>query len=86
MNYWSPLTCLVKKQEREGNQDNTNKHDLDMKSLAKIGPVVNVAANRAQKIANRRETKAGILDTGAMSGAAREEEKEALKETGNGIK
>jgi hypothetical protein len=44
--------------------------------------VNNVAAHWAQKVNNRRLQKTGILDTGATSGAAPEEDEDAFEDTG----
>jgi hypothetical protein len=41
-----------------------------------------VAAHWVQKVINRRQQQTGILDTGAMSGAAPEEDEDAFEDTG----
>jgi hypothetical protein len=43
-------------------------------------PVNKVAAHWAQKVINRRLQKMGILDTGATSGAAPEEDEDAFED------
>jgi hypothetical protein len=52
-----------------------------MNAIASKSPTNKTVAHCEQKMENRREQKTGILDTGATSGAAPEEDKEAFKET-----
>jgi len=47
-----------------------------------IGPANKVAAHWARKIKNRKLRKMGILNTGATSGAAPEEDEECFVDTG----
>ena len=53
-----------------------------MTATTDIGTANKVVAHRAQKIKNRKLRKMGILDTGATSGAAPEEDKECFVDTG----
>jgi hypothetical protein len=48
-----------------------------MNAIAQISPVNKVVVRWVQKMANQRECKTSILDTGATSGAALEEDKES---------
>jgi hypothetical protein len=80
-NYWSPLSCLVK--EQENNEENTQTNvDTAMTATTVTGHANKVAAHWAKKLANRQSRKSGILDTEATSGAAPEEDKEAFEDTG----
>ena len=53
-----------------------------MNATTDIGPTNKVAAHWARKIKNRTLRKMGILDTGATSGAAPEEDEECFDDTG----
>lgn len=53
-----------------------------MNATTDIGPTNKVAAHWARKINNRTLRKMGILDTGATSGAAPEEDEECFVDTG----
>jgi hypothetical protein len=53
-----------------------------MTATTDSGPANKVAAHWAQKIKNRKLCKMGILDTGATSGAAPEEDEECFIDTG----
>jgi hypothetical protein len=53
-----------------------------MSAITHISPVNKVAAHWAQKMDNWWARKTGILDTGATSGAALEEDEEAPEDTG----
>jgi hypothetical protein len=53
-----------------------------MTATTATSPVNKVAAHWAQKVINRRLRKTGILDTGATSGAAPEEDEDAFEDTG----
>jgi hypothetical protein len=76
-NYWSPLACLVKEQEDISDSEDTNTSvDWAMTATTDISPANKVAAHWARKIKNRELRKMGILDTGATSGAAPEEDEE----------
>jgi hypothetical protein len=82
-NYWSPLACLVKEQEELLEPEETNTSvDWAMNATTDIGPTNKVAAHWARKINNRTLRKMVILDTGATSGAAPEEDKECFVDTG----
>jgi hypothetical protein len=82
-NYWSPLACLVKEQKDISDSEDTNTSvDWAMTATTDIGPANKVAAHWAQKITNRKLRKMGILDTGATSGAAPEEDEECFVDTG----
>jgi hypothetical protein len=82
-NYWSPLACLVKEQKDLSDSEDTNTSvDWAMTATTDIGPANKVAAHWAQKITNRKLRKMGILDTGATSGAAPEEDEECFVDTG----
>jgi hypothetical protein len=82
-NYWSPLACLVEEQEELVEPEETNTSvDWAVNATTDIGPTNKVAAHWARKINNRRLRKMGILDTGATSGAAPEEDKECFVDTG----
>ncbi len=82
-NYWSPLACLVKEQEEASEIEETGKTsvDLAMAATSVIGSTNKAAAHWAQKIYNRKLRKTGILDTGATSGAAPEEEEDSSEQT-----
>jgi hypothetical protein len=82
MNYWSLLTCLVNKQEEEDTLHEKIKIDWAMSAIAHISPVNKVAAHWGRKMDNWRARKTDILDTGATSGMAPEEDEEALEDTG----
>jgi hypothetical protein len=56
--------------------------DLAMVATSVIGPTNKAAAHWAQKIYNRKLRKTGILDTGATSGAAPEEDEDCFVDTG----
>jgi hypothetical protein len=62
--------------------DSTISAAKDMTATAATSPVNKVAAHWAQKVNNRRLQKMGILDTGAKSGAAPEEDEDAFEDTG----
>ena len=82
-NYWSPLACLVEEQEEISESDNTNTSiDWAMNATTDIGPTNKVAAHWARKINNRTICKMGILNTGATSGAAPEEDEECFVNSG----
>ncbi len=53
-----------------------------MAATSVIGPTNKAAAHWARKIYNRKLRKTGILDTGATSGAAPEENKDCFADTG----
>jgi hypothetical protein len=53
-----------------------------MTATTATSPVNKVVAHWAQKVINRRLQKMGILDTGATSGAAPEEDEDAFEDTG----
>jgi hypothetical protein len=76
------LTCLVNKQEEEDTPPEKTKIDWAMSAIAHTSPANKVAAHWAWKMDDWRARKTGILDTGATSGVAPEEEEEALEETG----
>jgi hypothetical protein len=82
MNYWSPLTCLVNKQEEEHTLHEKPTIDWAMCAIAHISPANKVTAHWVRKMDNQGARKAGILDTGATLGAAPEEDEEALEDTG----
>ena len=82
-NYWSPLASLVEEQEEISESDDTNTSvDWAMNATTNIGPTNKVAAHWARKINNRTLRKLDILDTGATSGAAPEEDEECFVDTG----
>ena len=56
--------------------------DLAMAATADMIPTNKVAAHWARKIHNRKLRKTGILDTGATSGAAPEEDTDCFNDTG----
>jgi hypothetical protein len=53
-----------------------------MSAIAHTSPTNKVTAHWAQKMENLRARKTSILDTGATTGTALEEDKEALEDTG----
>ena len=76
-NCWSPLACLVEEQEDISDSEDTNTSvDWAMTATTDIGTANKVAMHWAQK------SKTGILDTGATSGAAQEEDEECFVDTG----
>ncbi len=62
--------------------DSTIRVDKARTATTATSPVNKVAAHWAQKVINRRLQKMGILDTGATSGAALEEDEDAFEDTG----
>jgi hypothetical protein len=62
--------------------DTTISVDKAMTATTVTSPVNKVLAHRARKVINKRLQKTGILDTGAMSGAAPEEDEDVFEETG----
>jgi hypothetical protein len=72
----------VDKWEEEDTPPEKNKIDQAMSAIAHTNPANKVAAHWARKMDNRRSRKTGILDTGATSGTAPEEDEEALEDTG----
>ncbi len=62
--------------------DSTISVDKAMIATTATSLVNKVAAHWAQKVISRRLHKTGILDTGATSGAAPEEDKDAFENTG----
>jgi hypothetical protein len=62
--------------------DSTISVDKAMTATTATSPVNKVAAHWARKVMNRRLQKTGILDTGAASGAALEEDEDAFEDTG----
>ncbi len=85
-NYWFPLSCLVKEQEETLETNTTTSVDMAMTATTVTSPVNMVTAHWAQKVINRRLQKTGILDTGATSGAAPEEDEDAFEDTGKLLK
>jgi hypothetical protein len=63
-------------------KDTTISNDMAMTATTVTSPANKVAAHWARKVINRRLQKTGILDTGAMSGAAPEEDEDAFEDTG----
>jgi hypothetical protein len=63
-------------------KDTTFSVDMAMTTTTVISLVNKVTAHWAQKLINRRLQKMGILDTGATSGAAPEEDEDAFEDTG----
>jgi hypothetical protein len=53
-----------------------------MTATTATSPINKVMAHWAQKVINRRLQKMGILDTGATSGAAPDEDEDAFEDTG----
>jgi hypothetical protein len=64
----------------------TTSVNMAMTTTTVTSPVNKVAAHWVQKVINRRLRKMGILDTGAMSGAALEEDEDAFEDTGKLLK
>jgi hypothetical protein len=62
--------------------DTTISVDKAMTATTVTSPVNKVAAHWVQKVINRRLQKTGILDTGATSRAAPEEDEDAFEDTG----
>jgi hypothetical protein len=85
-NYWSPLFCLVEAQEENKNQeeqeDKPTKVEMILSAQAGDSNLNKVVAHLAQKIANRKTRKTGILDSGATSGAGPEEDTDKFEDTG----
>ncbi len=82
-NYWSPLTSLVDKQDEVGSQ--VNKHtniESVMSVLTDTRPGNKVVAHWAQKLENRKARRTGILDSGATSGVAPEEDVGQFNDSG----
>ena len=77
------MACLVEEQEDISDSEDTNTSvDWAMTATTDIGPANKVAAHWARKIKNRKLRKMGILNTGATSGAAPEEDEECFVDTG----
>jgi hypothetical protein len=66
--------------------DTTTSIDMAMTATTVTSPVNKVAVHWAQKVINRRLQKIEILDTGATSGAAPEEDEDAFEDTGELLK
>ncbi len=60
-NYWSPLACLVKKQEESSSESTTNV-EMAMLAIVKGIPSNKVAAHWAQKLHNRKSRRFAFLD------------------------
>jgi hypothetical protein len=78
------MACLVEEQEEASEMEETEKTsvDLAMAATSVIGLTNKAAAHWTQKIYNRKLHKTGILDTGATSGAAPEEDEDCFVDTG----
>jgi hypothetical protein len=74
-NYWSPLSCLVDKQEEIEITDDHTDIARVMSVVSDARPSNKVAAHWARKIENRHARKTGILDSGTTLGAAPVEDK-----------
>jgi hypothetical protein len=85
-NYWSPLSCQVEEQEETLEKDTTISNDMTITATTVTSSVNKVMAHWARKVINRRLQKTGILDTGAASGAAPEEDEDAFEDTGKLLK
>ncbi len=66
--------------------DTTISVDMAMTATTVTSLVNKIAAHWVQKVINRRLQKTEILDTGAMSGAAPEEDEDAFEDTGKLLK
>jgi hypothetical protein len=64
----------------------TTSIDMAMTTTAVTSPVNKVVAHWARKVINRRLQKTGILDTGATSREAPEEDEDAFENTGKLLK
>ncbi len=62
--------------------DTTTSVDMAMATTTVTSPINKIAAHWAQKVINRRLQKTGILETGATSGAALEEDEDTSEDTG----
>jgi hypothetical protein len=62
--------------------DSTISNDKAMTATTATSQVKKVAVHWAQKVINRRLQKTGILDTGATSGAAPDEDEDTFEDTG----
>ena len=62
-------------------EDTNASVDWAMTATTDIGPANKVVAHWTQKIKNRKQRKMGIVDTGAASGAAPEEDEECFVDT-----
>jgi hypothetical protein len=78
------VACLVEEQEENLDKEDksTTKVDLAMTATTVNGPANKVAAHWARKIHNRTLRKTGILDTGATSSTAPEEDEDCFDEMG----
>ena len=73
---------IFTEQEKNEEMEIQTSIDMAMTATTVTGHANKVAAHWAQKLANRRSCKLGILDTGATSGAAPKEDEDAFKDTG----
>jgi hypothetical protein len=80
-NYWSPLPCQVEEQEESPSKSTTNV-ERAMAAIVKESPTNKVAVHWVQKLHNRKSRRFTFLDSGATSGAAPEEDKPDLEDTG----
>ena len=73
---------IFTEQEKNEEMEIQTSIDMAMTATTVTGHANKVAAHWAQKLANRRSCKLGVLDTGATSGAAPKEDEDAFKDTG----
>jgi hypothetical protein len=72
----------LKNREETLETDSTISVDKAMTTTTATSPANKVVAHWAQKVINRKLQKTGILDDGATSGAAPEEDEDAFEDTG----
>jgi hypothetical protein len=78
-NYWSPLSCLVKEQEDEDDEQVVAEHLLSIKGDIMKSKVKNKITKKwKRKVANQ----SGILDTGCTLGAGAEKDMDCFHDTG----
>jgi hypothetical protein len=77
-NYWSPLSCLVKEQEEEDDEQVVAEHLLSILADIMTSKVKNKITEKwKQKVANR----SGILDMGCASGAGAKKDMDCFRDT-----
>jgi hypothetical protein len=79
-NYWSPLACPAEEQEESPSESTTNV-EMAMLAIAKGVSSNKIVAHWVQKLQNRKSRRFALLDSGATSGAAPEEDAPDLDDT-----
>ncbi len=81
-NYWSPLSCLVKEQEDNEDEDDGT-HMTNQLLAIKAIPQNQTTKNKiTEKWKRKVANQSGILDTGCTSGASAEKDVDCFYDTG----